>query len=153
NQPSLRMVGLDKFPEESRLAHPGLAHDPHDLTLASSGAIEGAAELLDLGGPANEAGQSSGRRHLQPRPRGFSSNQLVHLHWIRKTLDGYGAAFVCLDITLDELERSRGQENRSRLGELLHARRQVGGLADGSVVHVEVTADGPDDDLARIESD
>jgi hypothetical protein len=36
---------------------------------------------------------------------------------------------------------------------LLHARGQVRRLADGGVVHVEVTADGAHHDLARVETD
>ena len=39
------------------------------------------------------------------------------------------------------------------VGEALDPRRQVGGLADRGVVHVEVAPDGADDDLAGIQPD
>ena len=38
-------------------------------------------------------------------------------------------------------------------GELLHARRQMRGLADGRVVHVQVVANGPHHDLPGVEPD
>ena len=35
----------------------------------------------------------------------------------------------------------------------LHATGKVGGLANGVIIHLEVAADGADDDLARVQAD
>ena len=55
--------------------------------------------------------------------------------------------------TLGERESAGGQEARSGIGQLLHPRREMGGLAHRGVVHAEVGANGPDNHLARVQAD
>ena len=50
-------MGVGELIEQARLAHPGLADDGHDLPVPVTGALQGAAELLQLGVAADEAGQ------------------------------------------------------------------------------------------------
>jgi hypothetical protein len=55
-----------------------------------------------------------------------------------------------LDKSFHELQRGGRETDRARGGELLHARGQVSGLADGRVVHTQVVADGADDNFAAV---
>jgi len=53
---------------------------------------------------------------------------------------------------LGEREGLGGEQGRAGIGELLHARDEVRGLAYRGVVHVQVGADGAHDDLARVQA-
>ena len=69
-------MGVGELVYQSRLAHPGLAHDGDHLAVASAGLAEDAAQVLDLGVAADEAREAAERRGLQPRPRCPRSRQL-----------------------------------------------------------------------------
>ena len=58
-----------------------------------------------------------------------------------------------LDQPLGQPQRLRREANAPRRRELLHPGRQMRGLANGRVVHVQVVADGTHDHLARVETD
>src|SRR5207244_1593610 len=49
--------------------------------------------------------------------------------------------------------RRLADQDGPRLRERLEASRQVGGVADRRVVHLEVVADGPDDDRTGVDQD
>ena len=51
------------------------------------------------------------------------------------------------DVAFRQLEGVGGCKDRTRLRHLFHASRQVRGLTDDRVVHVQIVADGTDDDL------
>ena len=66
-------------------------------------------------------------------------------------MDRHGAEGLDLHEVLGQSERFAGDPDGARGGELLHAGGQVGGLADGRVVHAEVRADGADHDLSGVQ--
>ena len=78
-------------------------------------------------------------------------DQLKDLHRLGEPFDRKRSQGVDLDESLGQSEGGGGQPNTARGGELLHARRQVRGLAHGGVVHVQVVANGPHHDFAGIE--
>jgi len=73
------------------------------------------------------------------------------LHGLRQPPDRNRAQGRHLKEALGEPQRLGGQPDRPRRSELLHPRREVRRLADGRVVHAQVTSDRPDDDLAGVE--
>ena len=95
----------------------------------------------------------TGRERLETRPGGPGTHELKDLHGMRQPLDRDRTKRFDLDQAFGEPEGLRRQQNASRGGELLHARRQVRRLANGRVVHMQVVADGPHHDLAGIEAD
>jgi hypothetical protein len=52
-----------------------------------------------------------------------------------------------------QAQRVAGEPDAAGRRELLHTGRQVGGLADGGVVHAQIAADRPHHDVARVETD
>ena len=91
-------------------------------------------------------------RRGEPRAPGPRARQLVGLHRRRQPLDRHRAERLHLDVPFRQAEGVGGQERRARAGELLHAGGQVGGLADGRVVHVEVARDRAHHHLAGVEA-
>ena len=152
DEPVLGAVGVGELVEQARLAHPGLADGRHELTVPGASLLEALAELLDLGVPADEAGEPAGRRGLQARSQRADPGELVDLDRGGQALHGHGAQWGHLHEAFGEREGVGRQEDRARIGELLHPRREVGGLADGRVVHAEVGPDRPNDHLAGIQA-
>ena len=68
-------------------------------------------------------------------------------------MTGTGPKGLTLDQSLCQPQGVGRQSNGPRGCELFHAGRQVRGLADGRVVHMEIVADGPYHDLAGVEAD
>jgi hypothetical protein len=58
-----------------------------------------------------------------------------------------------LDQSFSESEGRCRQPNTPWRGELFHPRRQMGGLAHGAVVHMEIIANRPHHDFAGVEPD
>ena len=65
NKPVLRPVRVGELVEQARLAHPWVADGRHQLTVSGAGLLEGFAELLYLGVPADKAREPSDRRGLE----------------------------------------------------------------------------------------
>ena len=80
DEPALRPVGAGELPNETRLAHAGLAHQCDDLAVTSVGPLQSLAEMVEFSPAADEPGQSSGRRRLEARPRGPRAAHLIGLH-------------------------------------------------------------------------
>src|ERR1700730_5057055 len=142
---------MSELPGQAGFADAGLSDDRHDLSVTSFGPFEGLAKLLQLGLPADESSQTSGRGGLKSRTDGAGADELEYLHRSSEPLDRHRTPRSHLDVALDELEGSRGQKNGPRLGQLLQSRRQVRGLSHRGVVHPQVTADSPDHHLTRVE--
>jgi hypothetical protein len=113
----------------------------------------GAAELLQLGVAADEARQPTPGGRLQASPRRTCPRHLVDVHVLRKALHGHGPKRLHADVPFDQREGGRRAQNGAGHGHLLHPGGEVGALADGGVIHVEVAADGTHDDLARVHAD
>ena len=153
HDPALGPLRVGELPEQARLAHSRLPDQRHELAPPLAGQLEGLGELLDLGVTAHEAAESTRRRRLKARPRGAGARDLVDLHRLAPPLDGDRPQRADLHVALREMPHVGGDEDGARGRELLHPRRQVNGLADGGVVHVEVVRDGAHDHLARVEAD
>ena len=117
------------------------------------GALQRLTELLQLAVAADEAGEAAGGGRLQPRAHGPCADQLVHLHRLGQPLHRPGAQRVDLHVAFHQLERRGAEDNRARVRELLHPRRQMRRLADGGVVHPQIRADGPHEHVARVQPD
>jgi hypothetical protein len=114
-------------------------------------APERLAKLSHLAVPANELGQPSSGRRLQPRPDRSRSGHLVDLDWRAQSLDRHRAERLHPDVTLGQPEHLGRQEDRPWCGHLFHPARQVGRLPDGRVIHVQVVADRADHHLSRVQ--
>jgi hypothetical protein len=142
----------DELVIEARLADAGLADDAHDLAATGPGVVERLVKLLELRGAPDEPRQPPRRRGLEARADGGGADELVQLDRIGEALHRRGAERADLDMALGQRQRVGGEENRARIGELLHARGQVGGLPHRRVVHAEVAADGAHDHVTRVQS-
>jgi hypothetical protein len=149
-KPAVEAVGVGELPEQARLADAGLADDGHELAPAAAGALEGVAELVQLRVTTDVARETAGGRGLQPRANGGGSDELVDLERHGEPLDHHGAEWRDLHVPLGEAQGIGGEQDRAGDGQLLHPRGEVGGLPNGGVIHVEVRADGADDDLAGV---
>ncbi len=145
-------MGVGQLEGQARLAHARLAHDRNHLTASLPGLVDRAAELLDLGVATHKGREPARGGGLEPRAHGADPGELVDLDGAGQALHGHGPERGHLHEALGERQGLRGQERRARIGELLHARGEVGSLADRGVVHVQVGADRTHDDLARIEA-
>ena len=65
HQPALGAVRVAELPDQPRLAHPGLADQGDQLTVAGSGLLQRAAERLQLGVATDEPGQAPGGGGLE----------------------------------------------------------------------------------------
>ena len=153
DQPAGDAIGVGQLEAQARLAHARLAHDGGHLTAPVPSLVDGAAELLDLDVPTHEGREPARGGGLQSRAHGADPSQRVDLDGARQALHRHGSERRHLHKALDEREGLGGQERGAGIGELLHARGEVGSLADGGVVHVQVAADGAHDHFARVEPD
>ena len=153
DQPAVHAVGVGELPEETRLAHARLPDHGDHLAVPQAGPVEGAAELLQLRVPADEAREPPPRRGLEAGAGGAGPHQLEHLDRLAEPLDRHRAERGDLDEALGQVQRLGGEPDAAGRRELLHARRQVRGLAHGGVVHAEIAADRAHHDLAGVEAD
>jgi hypothetical protein len=124
------------------------------LAVPVSGLLHRLAQQSQLGlAASDEPGQSPGDGYLETSSRRRRADQLEHLHRLREAADGDGPEGPRLDIALGESQGLGGQQDRGRLGHLLHPGGQVCGLADRGVLHLQVAPDGPDHDLSGVEAD
>ncbi len=144
---------LDELADDARLADAGLAHQRHQAPLACAAPRERLAQPLHLGLAAHEARQAAHRRRLQAVARRARPGQLVHLDRVGDPFDRHRSEGRHGQEALGEPPRLRGEQRRAGPREALHLGRQVGGLADRAVVHVQIAADGAHHDLAGVEPD
>src|SRR5207245_6649316 len=138
---------------DALLAPPRLTDDRRLLAMPGSCELLGAAELFQLGIAAHESRQPAPGGRLQAGPRRARPGHLVNLDWRAQPLDVDRAEGLDLDKAFGESECVGRHEDRARHRHLLHARREVRRLANGGVIHVQVTADRADHDLARVQAD
>jgi hypothetical protein len=153
DEPAVHAVGVGELPEETRLAHARLPDHGDHLAVSQARPVEGLAKLLQLRIPADEAREPPPRRCFQTGAGGACPHQLEHLDRRAEALDRHRAERCDVDKAFDQLQRRRRQEDGARACQLLHPGREMRGLADGRVAHVEIAADGVHDDLARVEPD
>jgi len=119
--------------------------------MSGSGAFERLRELLQLAVPPDEAGQTACGARLKAGASRDDAGQFVDRCGRLEPLHGHGAERLHLDMSFGQPQGVAGDQDGPGLGHLLHPGGKVGGLADRGVVHVQVVANGADDDLAGIE--
>jgi hypothetical protein len=122
-------MGVDQLEGQARLAHARLADDGGHLTAPLPGLVNRAAELLGLGVPADKGRKPARRGGLESRAHGADPGKFVDLDGARQALHRHGPERRYLHEALSERERLRGQERGAGIGELLHTRGEVCGLA------------------------
>jgi hypothetical protein len=120
--------------------------------MAAGGAAQRLPELFQLAFAPHEAGQPARRRRVKPRAQGASSSHLVDVDRFFDALDRYWSQGLHRHIPFRQLEGVGRQQHRARGGELFHARRQVGRLANRAVVDAEITPNGSHHHLPRVET-
>ena len=135
------------------LPDPGLPDDRHHLAVPGPGLLQGLVQGREFRLPPHKGGQPPRRKRLQARAGRASAHQLAHLHGRGQPLDGHRAQGGDLHPPLRQPQGVGRQPNAPGGRQLFHAGRQVRGLADGGVVHVQVVANGPHHDLPGVEAD
>jgi hypothetical protein len=102
--------------------------------------------------PSHEAGEPPCCTGLQTPPDRTGPDQLKDLDGLRQPLDRKLPQSIDLDQPFGESEGRGRQPNTAWGGELFHTRRQVGGLAHGGVVHMQIIANRPHHHFARVEA-
>jgi hypothetical protein len=123
------------------------------LAVSGLGSFQGLAELIHVVVAADKASQPTGRGGVKSGAHGTGADEFVDLHRRWQAFHGKRAKGRDRDIAIRQLERGGAEEDAARVGELLHPRGQVGRLAHRRVVHVEIAADGPHDDLSGVQAD
>ena len=137
---------------EARFAYAGFPDDCHDSSVTVGSLGLRAPKLLELGVAANKTREPApGGRGLQTRAAGFWTSQFVYVHGFGEPLHSHRAQRLHRDVVGHERERSGPYDDRAWLGELLHARREMGCLTNGGVIEVQVTPERPDDDVPRVQ--
>jgi hypothetical protein len=139
---------MGELPKEARFAHAGLSYHGHDLAVASLRLVQDLPEDLNFRFTTDEPAETTTGYHIQPPPQGAGSYDLVNLERVAQTLDSHRADGLNLDVAFCQTEGGLGNQYCSRHSRLFHSGGQVGRLPDGCVIHLQVAADGPDDDLA-----
>ena len=121
--------------------------------MAGVGPCQGVAERLDLPLPTDEGGEAAGRGGFHPRAHGQDPEEFIDLHRGLQPLDGHRAQRLDLQVAFGEGHGIGGDQDRPRHGHLFQAGRQVGRLAHGGVVHVQIAADGADHHLPGVQPD
>ena len=144
-------VGASQLVEEAGLAHARLAHDGRDLAVTAPHPFERSVELLHLCIAPDEAAQAAQGGGVKPCSHLACSDHVEDLDGGVEALDRHGAEGLDLHEVLGQAEGFLGDPDGARGSELLHAGGQMGGLANGRVVHPEVRADGADHDLSGVQ--
>jgi hypothetical protein len=148
-QEGLRAARAGELPDQTRLAHAGLAGHADGAARAGRRLLEQAVQAAQLLLATEEAGERAAAG-LHARGGG-GARELEDLDRLLHALDRHRPVPLDLDIAVGQPAGGVGDQNGARPRELLHPGGQVGRLADGAVVHVEVAADRADDDVARVE--
>ena len=152
--PALRVVGVDKLIDQAGLPHPGLPDEGHDLAVAGSARSSAWRRAASSVLPPDKARQPPRRRGLQAPPERTRPRPAQRPPPAPAAPSpGTGPSGVtCTNPSTSRRVGGREQD-AARGGELFHARRQVRGLADRRVVHVQVIANGAHHHLAGVEPD
>ena len=151
--PALRAVGVDTLIDQAGLAHPRFPHQGDHLAMAGlrllpgPGAAPPAPCCRPTKGVSPRAAAACKRRRSALAP-----DQLEHLDGLRQPLHRHRPQGGDLHQALHQPQGGGGQADAARGGQLFHARRQMRGLPDGRVVHVQVVANGPHHHFPGVEA-
>ncbi len=147
NQPAKQPMRMGEFIQQTRFADAGFADNGHQLTRPRGHRLLRAAELIQFGLAADELRQAPDAGGLQTGARGARANELMDLLRFGEALDRHRTERPRADVSFRQPDRPRRHQDRAGLRHLLHAGRQMRGLADDGVFHIEIFADGADHDL------
>src|SRR5207342_372360 len=145
-------AALGDLEAEPALADPRLAHDSDQLPAPGETRVDGALERAKLLVAADQRSQAARAGDLDWALFRLDPLQLEGLH-LTHTLDLAHRRLPQPDVAPDERRGARGEADPSRSGRLLHSLGEADRVPDRRVGHVAALADGPDDDLARVEPD
>ena len=148
----LALERAPKLVEQARLADPRFAHDGDHLAAAFLGAREAVVEQAELALATRQPREAPLRGELHPRPCPLTTNHPVGGDRLAAPLHLQEADWVAPHVSFDEPVGGSGEDDRARFGLRLHARRQIGGVSDGRVVHAQVVADPADHHRPRVEA-
>ena len=152
-EPALRARRMRELVEEAGFPDPWLPDDRHHLAVPGPGLLQSLVQGRQFRLPPHKGSQPSRCKRLQARAGRASAHQLAHLHGRGQPLDGHRAQGGDLDPALRQPQGVGRQPNAPGRRELFHAGRQVRGLANGGVVHVQIVANGPHHHLPRVQAD
>ncbi len=137
---------------DAGLADAGLADHGDDLAAPAARGLERTRRLRGLRLTADEPAERA-RARLQPCARAARADQLPDGDGLGEALHAHESERLGVEEAFGQPVRLDRHEDRVRRRRLLHARRQVGGFADGRVVEMQIAADRADEHLAGIEPD
>src|SRR5438445_11877128 len=140
-----------ELPEEPTLPDSRLSHHCDNLASPSAHEIESLVKLSHLHRASDEFRQTASSEGLEPRSHGGGAHQLEDLERLGKPLHRRGTERLYLDKALSQSERRRSKSDCFRRGDLFHAGRDVRCLPDSAVIHMEITPDRTDDNVAGVQ--
>ena len=144
---------IDELPAHTRLPDARLADDRHELPASGPGGRHRALEFAQLNVTADERREPARGGDMQARGCLAESGHFVDVDVATQAFDRQTPERRRHDEPFREARRTRRRTDRTRRRGLLHARGEVRRLSDRGVVHSQVAAHGPHDDLARMEAD
>ena len=141
---------MDNLIDQARLAHASFTNQRHHLAVSRLSPGQYLPDGVVFRVASYEAGQAADYRCLQAAAYGTGADEFKDLHRVGQAFDGHWSQGRDAHQALHQAQRGRAQADAAGGGELLHARRQVGGLAHGGVVHMQIVANGADDDFAGL---
>ena len=138
--------------EQPRLADPRLADDEHHLPLPGAGPGERGVQRLELAPAADERREPALGPGVEPRPAFAHRLDDPRADGLGLAAHRHLAERAGVEVVGDETMRGLAEHDRSGLGALLQARRDVGRVTDRRVVHAQVAADAADDDEPAVEA-
>ena len=118
--------------------------------MATLGFLEGRGQHVDLVLAPDEAAEPAGTGRLQAGLRELRAEEFEDLDRAAQAFDVDLFDRSDLDVALQQPLRIAGDHDATRRRQLLHTGRQVGRLANGRIVHVEVVADRADQHLSEL---
>ena len=138
------------FSDDPRLSEPRLAQEPNGAPLSAVQPRHGQAQRLKLAVSTHE--RCAGLTGVMVGLRGLTNiAEHEHRHAVTLALHPPLTQRNRVDIWIDQPSRRLGEVHRTWLGKLLHARRQIGGVANRGVVHPQVVSNAANDNRSRVE--
>src|SRR5262245_25339469 len=105
-------MGMDKLIDQAGFPNARLTHQSGDLPMPLSSRLQCPTKLLHLGVAAHKPREAAGCRRLQARASASGRGDLEDLDWPLEPLDRPGPQSAAHDVTFNQLERRRRDENR-----------------------------------------
>ncbi len=131
-----------ELPQEAGLAHAGLSHHAHHLPAPGLRAREQFLQVLELALAADQRGERRPGGRVEARAARPQPEHAIRRHRLRPAAHRQRPHRLESHVALGEPGGGLAHENAARIRQLLESPRDIGGVADGGVVHAKVIADG-----------